>query len=130
MANAHRPPFRPLRSGPFEPFTFIHIGSYAAGIQHSGEAIADHLKSSFAIVRFNSRTYESGGVMAVVKAHTAAEHLLRDYEFGQSDQDRHNGWRYFLEETDLAPGMNADEATKLRQVRLEHRESGALTTPQ
>jgi len=41
--------------------------------------------------------------MAVVKAHAAAEHLLRDYEFGQSDQDRHNGWRYFLEETDLLP---------------------------
>jgi hypothetical protein len=73
----------------------------------------------FAIVRFNSRTYESGGVMAVVKAHAAAEHLLRDYEFGQSEQDRHNGWRYFLEETDLLPGMDADEATKLRQARLE-----------
>jgi hypothetical protein len=28
--------------------------------------------------------------MAVVKAHAAAEHLLRDYEFGQSEQDRHN----------------------------------------
>ena len=51
-------------------------------------------------------------IMAVVKAHATAEHLLRDYEFGQSDQDRHNGWRYFLEETDLVPGMNADEATK------------------
>ena len=112
-----------LLSGPFEPFTFVHIGSYAAGIQHSGEAIADHLKSSFAIIRFNSRTYESGGVVAVVKAHAAAEHLLRDYEFGQSDQDRHNGWRYFLEETDLLPGMSGDEATKLRQGRLERRES-------
>jgi hypothetical protein len=111
-----------VRSGPFEPFTSFHIGSYTAGIQHSGEGIADHLKSSFAIVRFNSRTYESGGVMAVVKAHAAAEHLLRDYEFGQSDQDRHNGWRYFLEETDLVPGMSADEATKLRQARLERRE--------
>jgi hypothetical protein len=30
----------------------------------------------------------------------------------------------------LFPGMNADEATKLRQVRLERRESGAVTTPQ
>ena len=100
------------------------------GVQAFGRGMADHPKSSFAIVCFNSRTYESGGVVAVVKAHAAAEHLLRDYEFGQSDQDRHNGWRYFLEETDLAPGMNADEATKLRQVRLEHRESGALTTPQ
>ncbi len=89
------------------------------GVQAFGRGMADHLKSSFAIVCFNSRTYESGGVVAVVKAHAAAEHLLRDYEFG-----------HFLEETDLAPGMNADEATKLRQVRLEHRESGALTTPQ
>jgi hypothetical protein len=109
--------------GPFEPFTLIQTGPYAAGTQHSGAAIADRLKSSFAIVRFNSRTYESGGVVAVVKAHSAAEHLLRDYEFGQSEQDRHNGWRYFLEETDLVPGMNADEATKLRQARLERRES-------
>ena len=33
------------------------------------------------------------------------------------------GWRYFLEETDLVPGMSADEATKLRQARLERRES-------
>ncbi len=72
-------------------------------------SMADHLRSSFAII---------------------AENLMRDYEFGQSEEDRYNGWRYFLEETDLAPGMNADEATKLRQVRLERRESGALTTPQ
>src|SRR5438874_2927621 len=131
MANAHRPPslLRPVRSGPFEPFTLVHVGSYAADIQHSGEAIADHLKSSFAIICFNSRTYESGGVMAVVKAHAAAEHLLRDYEFGQSEQARHNGWRYFLEETDLVPGMNPDEATKLRQARLERRESGFLNNP-
>jgi hypothetical protein len=91
--------------------------------------MADHLKSSFAIIRFNSRTYESGGVMAVLQAHTAAENLMRDYEVGQCEEDRYNGWRYFLEETDLAPGMNAAEATKLRQVRLERRESGALTTP-
>ena len=33
--------------------------------------MADHLKSSFAIIRFNSRTYESGCVMAVLKARTA-----------------------------------------------------------
>jgi hypothetical protein len=84
--------------------------------------VADYLKSSFAIIRFNSRTYESGGVMAVVKAHTAAEHLMKNYESGQSEEDRFNGWRYFVEETDLDPGMNADEATKLRQVRLERRE--------
>ena len=51
------------------------------GVQAFGRGMADHLKSSFAIVCFNSRTYESGGVVAVVKAHAAAEHLLRDYEF-------------------------------------------------
>ncbi len=34
--------------------------------------------------------------------HTAAENLMRHYEFGQSEEDRHNDWRYFLEETDLA----------------------------
>ena len=34
-----------------------------------------------------------------------------------------HGSRYFLEETDLVPGMNADEATKLRQARLVRRES-------
>ena len=128
-AEQHRASLRRVRSGPFEPFTLVHVGSYAADIQHSGEAIADHLKSSFAIICFNSRTYESGGIMAVVKAHAAAEHLLRDYEFGQSEQDRHNGWRYFLEETDLVPGMNPDEATKLRQARLERRESGFLNNP-
>src|SRR5437879_4638557 len=100
------------------------------GVQAFGRGMADHLKPSFAIIRFNSRTYESGGVVSVVKPHAEAKYILRDYAFGQSEEDRHNGWRYFLEETDLAPGMNADEATKLRQVRLEHRESGALTTPQ
>src|SRR5947208_16116561 len=116
-AEQHRASLRRVRSGPFEPFTLVHVGSYAADIQHSGEAIADHLKSSFAIICFNSRTYESGGIMAVVKAHAAAEHLLRDY------------WRYFLEETDLVPGMNPDEATKLRHARLERRESGFLNNP-
>jgi len=87
-------------------------------------SIADHsnLRSPL-FASTPALTYESGGVMAVVKAHAAAEHLLRDYEFGQSEQDRHNGWRYFLEETDLLPGMDADEATKLRQARLERRES-------
>src|SRR5437870_11567906 len=46
-------------------------------------SMADHLRSSCAIIRFDSRTYESGGVMAVLKAHTAAENLMRDYEFGK-----------------------------------------------
>ena len=51
-------------------------------IQERPSQISSNLR--FAIICFNSRTYESGGVMAVVKAHAAAEHLLRDYEFGQT----------------------------------------------
>src|SRR2546428_12654329 len=133
LPTSYKPTRKNASQGPhggsFEPFTLFQISRYGWWYRHSGGDIADHLKSSFAIIRFNSRTYESGGVMAVLKARTAAENLMRDYEFGQSEEDRYNGWRYFLEETDLAPGMNADEATKLRQVRLERRESGALTTP-
>src|SRR2546427_13250360 len=91
--------------------------------------MADHLRSSFAIIRFNSRTYESGGVMAVLQAHAAAERLMGLYEFGQSEEDRYNGWRYFLEETHLAPGTNFDEGSKLRSVLLEGGESGAWRVP-
>jgi hypothetical protein len=120
---------RVAHGGSFEPFTLFQISRYGWWYVPSGGDMADHLQSSFAIIRFNSRTYESGGVMAVLQVHTAAENLMRDYEVGQCEEDRYNGWRYFLEETDLAPGMNAEDATKLRQVRLERRESGALTTP-
>jgi len=41
----------------------------------------------------------------------------------QSPADRHEGWRYFFEKTELKAGMNPTEATKLRQEHLEDRES-------
>ena len=82
-------------------------------------------KSSFALVRYNARTYDSGGVMAVVKGRTEAETLLKQFERSQNSLDRDAGWRYFLEKTDLKAGMDPAEATKLRQAHLDLRESQA-----
>ena len=64
--------------------------------------------------------------MMVVKGRTAAEGTLLKFDAGQDSADRHEGWRYFLEKTDLKVGMDPAIATKLRQTRLEMRESQAL----
>jgi len=82
-------------------------------------------KSSFALVRYNARTYDSGGVMAVVRGRNEAETLLKQFERSQSSHDRDAGWRYFLEKTELKAGMDPAEATKLRQAHLDLRESQA-----
>jgi hypothetical protein len=82
-------------------------------------------KGSFAVIRYNLRTYESGGVMAVIKGRESAESILKQFEQSQTSEDRHIGWRYFLEKTDLKAGMDPVEATNLRQSRLEIRESQA-----
>jgi len=82
-------------------------------------------KSSFALVRYNARTYDSGGVMAVIKGREEAEAVLKQFERTQDSLDRDAGWRYFLEKTDLKAGMDPQEATKVRQARLELRESQA-----
>jgi hypothetical protein len=76
-------------------------------------------KSNFAIIRVNRRTYVSGGVVAVVKGEAAAEKCLLDFEGGQSEEDRFAGWAYFIERTDLTPGMDAKTATRLRQEHLD-----------
>jgi len=80
------------------------------------------------LIRFNLKTYESAGVMAVVRGHAAAETLLRDFEWGQNEEDRYAGWRYFLEESELEAGMDAGRATKLRQLQLDRREAKSLAT--
>ena len=85
----------------------------------------DDSKASFALIRHNVRTYESGGVMAVIKGRVNAESSVGQFERSQTSEDRHAGWRYFLEKTDLKVGMNPAEATSLRQMRLEVRESEA-----
>ena len=79
--------------------------------------------SSFAIVRYNHRTFQSGGVVAVVRGQAAAQKLLLAFQGSQGEENSHAGWRYFLEETDLAPGMEADKATKVRQARLDRQDS-------
>jgi hypothetical protein len=85
----------------------------------------DESKGSFAVIRHNIRTYESGGVMAVIRGKDSAETILKQFEQSQTSEDRHTGWRYFLEKTDLRAGMDPVEATNLRQSRLEMRESQA-----
>ena len=87
--------------------------------------MTDKCDSSFALIRFNERTYESAGVMAVIKGMQAAQKTLTDFDWCQSQEDRREGWRYFLEETDLRPGMDPEKATKLRQLRLDLQESQA-----
>jgi len=85
----------------------------------------DETKASYAIIRHNIRTYESGGVVLVVKGKENAELKVKHFETGQSSEDRHAGWRYFVEKSDLKAGMDPTEATNLRQMKLEMRESEA-----
>ena len=80
---------------------------------------------AFAIIRFNEKTYLSGGVVAVVKGAESGQRILNDFVWCQSQEDRSAGWRYFLEETDLAPGIDPAKATRLRQMRLDLQESQA-----
>ncbi len=61
--------------------------------------------------------------MAVIKGRRNAEMKIEPFEGGQSKEDRNAGWRYFLERTDLKPGMDPEKATKLRQARLDIRET-------
>ena len=85
----------------------------------------DESKASFAIIRHNIRTYESGGVVLVVRGKQNAEIRVKQFEAAQGSDDRHAGWRYFLEVSDLKAGMDPAQATQLRQMKLEIRESQA-----
>jgi hypothetical protein len=62
-------------------------------------------------------------VVEVVKGMQDAETALKKLETLQSSADRHEGWRYFCEKTDMKAGMDPAEATKRRQAVLEDRES-------
>jgi len=85
----------------------------------------DELKASYVVIRHNVRTYESAGVVEVVKGRQNAESTLKNFENEQSPADRHAGWRYFLEKTTLKAGTDPAEATELRQAELESRETKA-----
>jgi hypothetical protein len=83
----------------------------------------DQRHCSFALIRFSHNTYKSGGVMAVVRGRSAAEEALRNFEWEQDDKDRQAGWRFFLEESDLEPGIDSTKATTLREAQLDRREA-------
>ena len=51
---------------------------------------------------------------------------MKQFKESQSSADGHEGWRYFLEKTELRAGMNPAEATNLRQRDLEIREAKEL----
>ncbi len=61
-----------------------------------------------------------------MKGRQNAETILKNFESEQSSADRHEGWRYFLEKSNLKAGTNPAEATELRQAELESRESKAV----
>ena len=89
----------------------------------------DHLTASYVIVRHNIRTYQSAGVLAVVRGKHSAESELKKFESSQASSDRHEGWRYFIEETNLKAGTDPAEATQRRQSQLEGRELKAQREP-
>jgi hypothetical protein len=89
----------------------------------------DHLTASYVIVRHNIRTYQSAGVIAVVRGKHSAESELKKFESSQDSSDRHEGWRYFIEKTNLKAGTDPAEATQHRQSQLEGRELEALREP-
>ena len=86
----------------------------------------DDAKTSYAIILHNIRTYRSAGVVEVVKGKQSAESALKKFEAAQSSTDRHEGWRYFFEKTEMKAGTDPEEATRLRQTELEVQESKAL----
>ena len=62
----------------------------------------------------------------MVKGKQNAESRVQKLEAWQSSSDHHEGWRYFVEKTDLKAGTDPTEATQQRQAELEGRESKAL----
>ena len=65
-------------------------------------------------------------MVEVIRGRQNAETTMKQFEEGQSSEDRQAGWRYFLEKTTIKAGTNANEATRLRQSDLEVRESKAI----
>jgi hypothetical protein len=82
----------------------------------------DETNGCYAIILHNVRTYRSAGVIAVVRGKQKAEATVKNFQDAQSSSDRHEGWRYFFEKTELAAGTDPAEATDRRQAELEQRE--------
>ena len=86
----------------------------------------DDLTASYAIIRHNIRTYQSAGVIAVIRGKQNAELQLKKFEDSQDSSDRHEGWRYLIDKTDLKAGTDPGEATRHRQAELDARELKAM----
>jgi len=65
-------------------------------------------------------------VVAVVSGRHNAESELKKFEYSQDSSDRHEGWRYLIDKTNLKAGTDPAEATRHRQAELEARESKAM----
>ena len=81
--------------------------------------------SVYAIIRHNVRTYQSAGVIEVIKGKQNAEAALKKFEGNQDSSDRHEGWRFFIEKTEMKAGTDPGEATSRRQADLDNRETKA-----
>ncbi len=88
-----------------------------------GVSLERNKSAYYFVVRHNVRTYRSEGVVEVVKGSTEAGKRVKQWEECQSSADYHEGWRYFCEESNLSRAVDPTEATRLRQTRLENRES-------
>lgn len=107
------------------------LNTYTVHTQRNGLPLTrTELNASYVIIRHNVRTYRSAGVVAVIGGKSKAELELKNFEDSQESSDRLEGWRYFIEKTDLKAGTDPAEATQHRQDELEQRESKAmLETP-
>ena len=65
----------------------------------------------------------------MIRGKQNAESELKNFEASQGSSQRHEGWRYFIEKTDLKAGIDPAEATLQRQSQLEVRESKAMQEP-
>ena len=79
--------------------------------------------STFAIVRFNAKTYDRGAVVALIRGRANAESAMAEMQRVQESSDWVAGWRYFLEHTDLNPGMDLQRATRAREALFQEREA-------
>ena len=62
----------------------------------------------------------------MVSGRRNAESELKKLEDFQDSSDRHEGWRYLIDRTELKAGTDPAEATRHRQAELEARESKAM----
>jgi hypothetical protein len=95
-------------------------------LEWGGLLVHHEARISYAVIRHNIRTYVSGGVVQVIRGQQNAARAVAQFEGSQTSDDRHDGWRYFLEETQLTPGMDPEQATRQRWLEFDAREAKAM----